>query len=121
MLLNDDFSVLHTPKKGLKAHRDFLLKCLEENQEDFRRLLSDLVVEDPKMFLKMNIELAKLLLPKQQDVNVSLTLNQDFLELKALAESGSAQAHQIEGAQPHLLEYEELGPEPIESIETKIE
>ena len=98
MLLNDDFSVLHTPKKGLKAHRDFLLKCLEEN-----------------------IELAKLLLPKQQDVNVSLTLNQDFLELKALAESGSAQAHQIEGAQPHLLEYEELGPEPIESIETKIE
>ena len=120
MLINQDLTVMQTPKKGLKAHRDFLLKCLEENQEDFRRLLADTAIEDPRLFLKLNIELAKLLLPKQQDVNVSLTLNQDFLELKALAESGSARAHMIEDAgEEQLIEYEELGPEPIESIETK--
>lgn len=119
MLINPDLTI--APKKGVKAHRDFLLKCLEENQEDFRRLLADTAIEDPRLFLKLNLELAKLLLPKQQDVNVSLTLNQDFLELKALAESGSARAHMIEGAvgEEQLVEYEELGPEPIESIETK--
>ena len=121
MLIDEGLNLVQTPKKGLKAHRDFLLKCLEENQEDFRRLLADTAIEDPRLFLKLNIELAKLLLPKQQDVNVSLTLNQDFLELKALAESGSARAHMIEGTgDEQLIEYEELGPEPIESIETKL-
>lgn len=120
MLIGEDLTILK-PKDGFKAQKDFLLRCLEENQGDFRRLLADMAVEDPKLFLRLNIELAKLVIPKQQDVNVQLSLNQDFLELKALAESGSTQTHLIDKADTHLLEYEELGPKPIESINTSIE
>lgn len=119
MLIGDDLSIVK-PKDGGKAHRDFLLRCLEENQEDFRRLLAETAIEDPRLFLKLNIELAKLVVPKQQDVNVQLSLNQDFLELKALAQSGSKQTHLIDN-DSQLIEYEELGPKAIESINTSLD
>ena len=118
MLITQDFTV-ERQKNPLKAQRDFLIKCLEENQEDFRRLLAATAIEDPRLFLKLCLELQKLLLPKQQDVNVNLTLNQDFLELKALAESGSTQTHLIDKQEQKLIEYEQLGPNPIESIKTE--
>lgn len=76
---------------GFKAHRDFLLQCLLENQDKFRQLLWDAAEEDPKFFLKISVEIAKHLIPRQQDVNVNLTLNQDFQALQALSSTSASQ------------------------------
>lgn len=95
-------------RADVKAHRDFLLDCLEENQEQFRRLFYELGEMDPKTYLRLYADLSRSLVPKQQDVNVNMTLNRDFQELQALAQS---RCDEIESA-----EYEELGPPAIESM-----
>lgn len=94
--------------RGIKAHGDFLVSVLEENPENFRRIMREAAEEDPRLFLRYYAELSKLLVPKQQDVNVSLTLNQDFIQLQALASSGQ----QLES---EFVQYEELGPPAIET------
>ena len=76
------------PPKGIKAQRDFLLGVLEENQEDFRRLFAEMAIENPLAFVKMYRDISAMLVPKQNELNVNLTLNQDFQELQALGSSG---------------------------------
>ncbi len=106
MKISQDLSIER--KEPYKAHRDFMLMCLEENQEEFKRLLFLAAKEDPKFFLKLYSDISKAIMPKQQDVNVSLTLNQDFQALQALAATGMDN--------DGLLEYENLGPNAIESL-----
>jgi len=87
MLVDD--SLHKIPPKGIKAQRDFLLSVLEENQEDFRRLFAEMAIENPYAFVKMYRDLSSMLVPKQNELNVNLTLNQDFQELQALSATGS--------------------------------
>lgn len=82
-------------RADLQAHRDFLMDCLEENQEQFRRLLYELGEVDPKAYLRMILDIHKSLVPKQQDVNLTMTFNKDFQELQALSKS-------------EVVEYEEI-------------
>ncbi len=84
MLIGDDLERIRTDKGG-KAHRDFLMRCLSDTEEDFSRILQMLAVEDPKFFMRIRMDIAKLVLPRQQEFNVNLTLNEDYQELQALA------------------------------------
>lgn len=82
MRLGDD--LIRIPPKGIKAQRDFLLSVLEENQEDFRRLFSEMAIENPLQFLRLYRDFSSMVVPKQNELNVSLTLSKDFQELQAL-------------------------------------
>ena len=110
MKINDN--LIRVKPQGIKAHRDFLLRCLEENQELFRQRLYECASEDPKFFLKIYTEISKHLVPHQQDVNVNLTLNQDFQALQALASTGKDDEK--------LLQYEAIGPPALESLAPSI-
>lgn len=99
--------------KDVKAHREFILRMLDENEENFRSTLEEAREFNPSLFIKSYIELSKMVMPKQQDVNVNLTLNKDFQELQALASSGQTQRSIEDIAstiQPEFIEYEELNP-----------
>ncbi len=87
MRLDKNLGVI--PPKGVKAQRDFILRVLEEGQEDFRRIMYEMAIEDPKSYAKLYKELSAMVVPKQQELNVSLSLNKDFQELQALASTGS--------------------------------
>lgn len=100
------------PNGGVKALRDFLVDVLEENQQRFREVMFEAASEDPRLFMKYYAELSKLLVPKQQDVNVNLSLNEDFNALKALASKGGGQ---LGVEEPKYIEFEELGPGVIVS------
>lgn len=96
MRIDDGLNLKARGAGGMRAQRDFLLRVLEENQEDFRRCLFEAAKEDPKFFLRIYADLSKVLVPRSQDVNVSLTLNQDFQELQAIAGGPSLGPNGIE-------------------------
>lgn len=118
MRINDNLEKVRV-HKDVKAHRDFILRVLDENEETFRQTLEESREFNPSLFIKTYVELSKMVMPKQQDVNVNLTLNKDFQELQALASSGQAQMSLEDitsTIQPEFIEYEELGPPAIESL-----
>ena len=87
MLLNEDMEVVR-PGKGTRAHREFMMRCLDETEDDFLRILHDMAIDDPKFFMRTRMDISRLVMPRQQEVNVNLTLNEDFQELQALASRG---------------------------------
>ena len=92
MRIDDGLNLKARGAGGMRAQRDFLLRVLEENQEDFRRCMFDAAKEDPKFFLRIYADLSKVLVPRSQDV----TLNQDFQELQAIAGGPSLGPNGIE-------------------------
>lgn len=124
-------------KPDRKAQREFLLQALQERQDKFLELLDKAAKDDPVLYLRMYMELSKLVVPKNSDVNVNLSLNRDFIELKALGQSGvrggiggvsvpglPSGVGGIVGGMPvsglskeEAAEFEEIGVAPFESLE----
>ena len=96
MRLDENLQEMHTTR-GMKAHKAFLTELLEESEEDFRRILFEARDEDKRLYLKIMLELNKLMMPRQQDVNVNLGVSQDLMELKALAQTGTVSRQEIAG------------------------
>lgn len=73
-----------TPKEK-KAQKEFLREALAERQEDFLRLLDECKIQDPRFFLKIYTELSKTIMPKETKLDVTVGINRDFDELKAMS------------------------------------
>lgn len=74
----DDFKIR-------KSSREFLSVFLEGHQDDFEAVMAEMKDTNPKKWLSVYVDMMKLVVPKQQDVNVSVGMNRDFEELRQLA------------------------------------
>ena len=70
-----------------REQRDFLAKVLEDNQEDFVVIMNRLKESDPKKWLDMYVDISKTIIPKSTDVNVNVGIENDYRQLKLMAEN----------------------------------
>lgn len=71
--------------KEKKAQKEFLLEALADRQDEFLRLLDECKIQDPRFFLKIYTELSKTVMPKETKMDVTIGINRDFDELKAMS------------------------------------
>lgn len=70
-----------------REQRDFLAKVLEDNQEDFVVIMNRLKESDYKKWLDMYVDISKTIIPKSTDVNVNVGIENDYRQLKLMAEN----------------------------------
>ena len=70
-----------------REQRDFLAKVLEDNQEDFVAIMNRLKESDYKKWLDMYVDISKTIIPKSTDVNVNVGIENDYRQLKLMAEN----------------------------------
>ena len=70
-----------------REQRDFLAKVLEDNQEDFVAIMNRLKESDFKKWLDMYVDISKTIIPKSTDVNVNVGIENDYRQLKLMAEN----------------------------------
>lgn len=91
--INDIPLVSETRKKllpkGKKAQKEFIRDLLSKNQEKFEELFEELAEHDPKAWLLLYHDMQKHIVPKQSQLNVSVGINKDFLQLQALGTTKS--------------------------------
>lgn len=86
----DDIPLISERRKkllpaGRKAQKEFIRDLLSTNQEKFEELFSELAEHDPKAWLLLYHDMQKHVIPKQSQLNVSVSINKDFQELQALS------------------------------------
>lgn len=73
------------PKKVTKAQKAFLQSFLADKQQDFEEVMEELKLMSPRRWAELYVDMTKLVIPKQQNVNVNVGINRDFRELHMLA------------------------------------
>lgn len=113
--INDIPTVADSRKKllpqGKKAQKEFIRDLLSKNQEKFEELFEELAEHDPKAWLLLYHDMQKHIVPKQSQLNVSVGINKDFLQLQALGTTKTDDPNAIGAAEVPRIEdadYEEL-------------
>lgn len=75
--------------KMTKALKDFLLDLLLENQDVYIETFEELRQKDKRRWLEHYIDMAKLVMPKQNELNVTVDFQKDMQDLHILAASAS--------------------------------
>jgi len=95
--------------------RDYLLHWLENNRAGFATAMQSVQKKAPYLYAKYYIEMSKLVMPKEQNINVNIGLNRDLMELQALAGCGlegtsaaPAIMNDDGGELPEFAEFEEI-------------
>jgi hypothetical protein len=86
-------------QKITQDQRDYLIGYLEKNRQAFGQTMRQLQKHSPAIFAKLYVDMSKLVVPKENNVKVSVGLSKDFMELKALAGCGFKNSDA-----PHALE-----------------
>lgn len=108
-MLDENEKVRINPKgKQGKLQKEFFKEFLADQQEEFAETMAMMRERDPRLWLKMYIESAKLVIPKQSSLNVKHGFDKDFEKLMMLGKSTTKEPRNLEV----FSEYEELKKEP---------
>lgn len=72
------------PKKA-SAQKEYIRDLLARNQNKFEEVMDLIAENDPVKYAELYVKLSLHLIPKQNQLNVSVGLNQDYQALQALA------------------------------------
>lgn len=115
-----DETTISIPKNSKKlrelneSQRDYVLHFLENNRHTFAMCMKRLESSNPTTWVKVYMSMSKMVTPKETNMNVTVGLSKDMMELKALANTGlngkAMQAIEDKGsdALPDFTEYEEI-------------
>lgn len=100
------------PKKITKAQKEFLQGFLADKQEDFQEVMEELKLANPRRWAELYVDMTKMVVPKQSNVNVNVGINRDFRELHMLATTKVGQKTLDGETVQHLERFE-----PIEDVD----
>lgn len=110
-MLNGNEKVVR-PSKVKKATREFINNYLTSTQEIFEETMEEVRLCDPKLWAKLYVDMSKLVIPKQTNVNVNVGINKDYRELHMLATTKVGENHRLEKMTPiEDVDYEEITDE----------
>lgn len=78
-------SAVRKPDKMSKAHRAFIADFLMEHQDEFLAVMDEIRFGNPRRYAELYVEMTKMVLPKESNVNVNVGINRDFRDLHVLA------------------------------------
>ena len=73
------------PDKSAKAHRAFIADFLMNHQDEFLAVMDEIRFGNPRRYAELYVEMTKMVLPKESNVNVNVGINRDFRDLHLLA------------------------------------
>lgn len=74
---------LEIPKKK-RAQKEYIKDLLDRHQDKFEEVMNTLAECDPVKYAELYTKLSVHIIPKQNQLNVSVGLNKDYAELMAL-------------------------------------
>lgn len=108
-MLDENDKVKISPKtKSGKLQKEFIKEWLADQQDEFVETMAMMRERDPRLWLKLYVENAKLVIPKQSNLNVRHGFDKDFEKVMMLGKSTSKEPMKLEV----FSEYEEMQKEP---------
>lgn len=83
--LYDENETIKRPQRITKAHKAFISEFLADGQETFKEVMDEVRLGNPRRWAELYIEMTKLVMPKESNVNVNIGINKDFRDLHLLA------------------------------------
>lgn len=84
-MLDENEKVIVNRPLTKKQAKEFISNYLTDHQGDFEETMEELRYGNPKRWAELYVEMTKMVVPKQTDVNVNVGIHKDFRELHALA------------------------------------
>ena len=71
--------------------RAFIQSFLEDNEQNFKDAMDNVYEHDKKAYAKLYIELQKIVMPKEQGVNVNIGISKDMEQMMMLGRAAAPQ------------------------------
>ena len=84
-LYYDNLTVVKPSSKLTKEHRAFIAEFLKNNQDKFLEVMEELRYGNPRRYAELYVEMTKMVILKESNVNVNVGINRDFRDLHLLA------------------------------------
>lgn len=101
------------PQKITKSHKAFISDYLQKNQAEFEESMEELRLGNPRRWLELFVDMTKLVVPKQSNVNVNVGINKDFRDLHLLATTKVDGTKKVDGEDVKKL----TRMEPVEDVD----
>lgn len=75
----------HKARRISKCHKAFISEYLSKNQKTFEEVMEEVRLGNPRRWAELYVEMTKMVIPKEANVNVNVGINKDFRDLHLLA------------------------------------